>query len=93
VQDITFPRYILASFSFLFSFHFGEKSTANFAAYILLFENYTCPFPKKLASHISMQKTGDKVDNKTNNKEGKEGKKDGERESRKICLFSCKTRF
>ena len=29
---------------------------AHFAAYIQLFENYICPFPKKLATHNSMQK-------------------------------------
>ena len=36
-----------------------------------------CPFPKKLASHNSMQKKDDKVGNKTANKEGK---KESERE-------------
>ena len=30
-----------------------------------------CPFPKKLASHNSMQKKDDKMGNKTANKEGK----------------------
>ena len=54
---------------------------AHFAVYIQLFENYICPFPKKLASHNSMQKKkDDKVGNKTTNKEGREGKKESERE-------------
>ena len=53
---------------------------AHFAAYIQLFENYICPFPKKLASHNSMQKKDHKVGNKTINKEGREGKKESEGE-------------
>ena len=57
---------------------------AHFAVYIQLFENYICPFPKKLASHNSMQKKkDDKVGNKTTNKEGREGKKESERERSK----------
>ena len=56
---------------------------AHFAAYIQLFENYICPFPKKLASHNSMQKKDDKVGNKTTNKEGREGKKESEGERSK----------
>ena len=34
---------------------FWGKSTANFTVYLLLFEDHICPFPKKLASHNSMQ--------------------------------------
>ena len=57
---------------------------AHFAAYIQLFENYICPFPKKLATHNSMQKKKDqKKGNKTTNKEGREGKKESEGERSK----------
>ena len=56
---------------------------AHFAAYIQIFENYICPFPKKLASHNSMQKKDHKVGNKTINKEGREGKKESEGERSK----------
>ena len=42
--------------------------TANFAVYLLLFENYICPFPKKLARHNSTQKKDHKAGNKTANK-------------------------
>ena len=71
----------------------GKKSTANFAVYILLFENYICPFRKKLASPNSMQKKDDKVGNKTANKEktGKEIKrareKDRNRFERKVQIW------
>ena len=54
---------------------FWGKSTANFNVYLLLFEDYICPFPKKLASHNSMQKKDNKVGNKTANKEEGQRKK------------------
>ena len=73
----------------------GKKSTANFAVYMLLFENYICPFRKKLASPNSMQKKDDKVGNKTRQsmikKEKKERKrvreKDRSRFERKIQIW------
>ena len=62
---------------------FWEKSTANFAVYLLLFEDYICRFPKKLASHNSMQKKDDNVGNKTANKGERQRKKESERERSK----------
>ena len=62
---------------------FWEKSTANFAVYLLLFEDYICRFPKTLASHNSMQKKDDKAGNKTANKGERQRKKESERERSK----------
>ena len=53
-------------------------SVLYFAVYLILFEDYICPFPKKLANHNSMQKKDDKVGNKTANKE------EGSRKKREI---------
>ena len=46
------------------------------------FDDYICPFPKKLASHNSMRKKDRKAGNKTANKEERKKEK-GQRE-RKI---------
>ena len=57
-----------------------EKSTADFALNILLFENYICPLPKKLASQNSLQEKDDKVGNKTVNIEERQRKRKRARE-------------
>ena len=57
--------------------HFGEKSTANFAVYLLLFEDKICSFPKNCQN--SMQKKEDKVGSKTPYKEERQGKKENDR--------------
>ena len=54
---------------------FWGKTHCQFPVYILLFEDYLiCLFPKKLASHNSMQNKDDKVGNKTANKQLRKAK-------------------
>ena len=67
--------------------HWGKKSTANFAIYLLLI-NRSLPLLEKKASQNFMRKKDDKVGNKNGNKKGKEREK--EESEKKIDIDSQK---